>query len=55
MQRVPGAFYFLGVGNPAKGVTSPQHTPTYNVDEDALKHGVAILCRATERLLSRPS
>ncbi len=55
MQRVPGAFYFLGVGNPAKGITSPQHTPTYNVDEDALKHGVAILCRATERLLSSPS
>jgi amidohydrolase len=55
MKKVPGAFYFLGVGNPDKGITSPQHTPTYNVDEDALKHGVAILCGATLRLLGSPA
>ncbi|MEM0322076.1 MAG: amidohydrolase [Thermoprotei archaeon] len=55
MQKIPGAFYFLGVGNPTKGITSPQHSPTYNLDEDALKHGVAILCNATLKLLNHPS
>lgn len=55
LQKVPGAFYFLGVGNPSKGITSPQHSPTYELDEDALKHGVAILCEAARRLLTYPS
>jgi amidohydrolase len=29
-------FYLCGVGNTAKGITSSLHTPTFNVDEDAL-------------------
>src|SRR5579875_440209 len=29
LQRVPGAFYFLGVGNEKKGIVSPQHSPKY--------------------------
>jgi amidohydrolase len=52
MKEVPGAFYFLGVGNPSKGISSPQHSPTYNVDEDALKYGAAILYRTALKLLS---
>ncbi len=47
----PGAFYFLGVGNQKKGATSPQHSPTYMIDEDAMKYGVEILCRSALRLL----
>ncbi len=52
LQKIPGAFYFLGVGNQEKGITSPQHSPTYNVDEDALLNGSKILLRAIEKLTS---
>lgn len=51
VMEVPGAFYFLGVASEKKGITSPQHSPTYNVDEDALKYGVEILYRSALRLL----
>jgi amidohydrolase len=40
-QRViPGFYYFLGVGNPKKGITAMIHTPEFDVDEDALVVGV---------------
>ncbi len=52
LQKIPGAFYFLGVGNQEKGISSPQHSPTYNVDEDTLLHGSRILLRAVEKLAS---
>ncbi len=51
VKEVPGAFYFLGVGNEGKGITSPQHSPTYDVDEDALKYGVEIMCKSALQLL----
>ncbi len=37
---IPGFFYFLGVGNVAKGLTAIQHTPMFDLDEDALGMGV---------------
>lgn len=52
VKEVPGAYYFLGVGNEKKGITSPQHSPTYTVDEDALKYGTEILMKSALRLLS---
>ena len=52
LQKIPGAFYFLGVGNQEKGISSPQHSPTYNVDEDTLLNGSRILLRAVEKLAS---
>lgn len=36
-QVIPASFYRLGTSNPAKGITSYVHTPTFNIDEDALK------------------
>ena len=53
LQEKPGAFYFLGVGNEKKGITSPQHSPTYNIDEDAMKYGTEILYRTALELLSK--
>lgn len=35
-QVKPACFYLLGVGNPAKGITSSLHTATFNIDEEAL-------------------
>ena len=52
LQKVPGTFYFLAVGNKMKGIDSPQHSPTYNVDEDALPKGTEILYRSAKALSS---
>ncbi|WP_393972027.1 amidohydrolase [Oxyplasma meridianum] len=53
LQEKPGSFYFLGVGNEKKGITSPQHSPTYDIDEDAMKYGTEILYRTAVDLLSK--
>jgi amidohydrolase len=42
-QVLPGCFYRLGTGNPQKGIVSPIHTSTFDIDEDALKVGVGML------------
>jgi metal-dependent amidase/aminoacylase/carboxypeptidase family protein len=40
---IPACFYRLGVGNAQKGITSGIHTPTFNVDEDALKASIGLM------------
>ena len=35
-QAANSCFYLLGVGNKEKGITSSLHTPTFNIDENAL-------------------
>ncbi|MEQ8304521.1 MAG: M20 family metallopeptidase [Cyclobacteriaceae bacterium] len=35
-QVIPASFYRLGTRNEAKGITSYVHTPTFDIDEDAL-------------------
>jgi amidohydrolase len=42
-QVIPASFYRLGTSNPAKGITSYVHTPTFNVDEDSLKIGPGLM------------
>ncbi len=39
-QVIPGFFYFLGVGNRAKGITAMVHTPDFDIDEESLVVGV---------------
>ncbi|MDB5284664.1 MAG: N-acyl-L-amino acid amidohydrolase [Bacteroidota bacterium] len=41
--HVPACFYRLGVGNFSKGITSSIHTPTFNIDEDALKGSIGLM------------
>ncbi|SNT19535.1 amidohydrolase [Ekhidna lutea] len=41
--QVPGCFYRLGTRNEAKGITSGVHTPTFNIDENALKTGMGLM------------
>jgi amidohydrolase len=36
-QVIPASFYRLGTRNDVKGITSYVHTPTFDIDEDALK------------------
>ncbi|MGA1368246.1 MAG: M20 metallopeptidase family protein [Blastocatellia bacterium] len=42
-QVIPGFFYFLGVGNPSKGITAMIHTPEFDVDEESLVVGVRVM------------
>jgi amidohydrolase len=42
-QLVPGCFFRLGTGNVAKGITSGVHTPTFNIDENAIEIGMAMM------------
>src|SRR5579862_1851251 len=39
-QRIPGFYFFVGVGNPEKGITAMWHTEYYDMDEDALRIGM---------------
>ena len=48
---VPVCMFRLGVGNVAAGITAPLHSPDFNLDEDALPLGVAVLAEAVDRLL----
>lgn len=40
---VPASFYRLGTRNEAKGITSYVHTPTFDIDEEALKIGPGLM------------
>jgi amidohydrolase len=42
-QIVPASFYRLGTRNEARGISSYVHTPTFNIDEDALKLGPGLM------------
>lgn len=42
-QLVPAAFYRLGTSNPSKGINSYVHTPTFDIDEDALSIGPGLM------------
>jgi amidohydrolase len=42
-QKIPACFYRLGVGNVAKNITIGVHTPTFNVDENAIEHGMGMM------------
>jgi len=40
---VPASFYRLGTRNEAKGITSYVHSPTFDIDEDALRIGPGLM------------
>ncbi len=42
-QEIDACFYRLGVRNEAKGIASNVHTPTFNIDEDALEIGAGLM------------
>lgn len=42
-QQIPACFFRLGVMNATKGITSGVHTPTFNIDEDAIEYGIGIM------------
>ncbi len=42
LQKIPGAFVFLGGGKKTKGLTFPQHHESFGIDEQALEIGTAL-------------
>lgn len=42
-QKVPSCFFRLGTANKEKGIISGVHTPTFNIDENALETGVGLM------------
>lgn len=40
LEKVPGAFFWLGSSNKEKGIDKPLHSPYFDIDEDALLTGI---------------
>lgn len=43
LEKVPGCYFMLGVGNPLKGENFPLHNPRFHIDENALAPASALL------------
>jgi amidohydrolase len=52
---IPGFYYFLGVGNKAKGLTPMWHTADFDVDEESLVVGVKVMSNVLLDYLDRHS
>lgn len=53
-QAMPACFYRLGTGNPERGITSPIHTDTFDIDESALETGVGLMAWLAVQELGKP-
>jgi amidohydrolase len=51
-QIIPACFYRLGTRNEKKGIVSSVHTPTFDIDEDALSIGVGLMAYLAIKKLS---
>ena len=52
LNQVPGCFFFIGAGNEEKGITAPNHSSKFDIDEEALIHGCEILVNLALDFLS---
>ena len=50
-EKVPSAYLRLGATNPAKGITAGAHNPGFDIDEDALPLGAAVMAYAAMRFV----
>ena len=51
-QKVPSCFFRLGTGNKEKGITSPVHTSTFDIDENAIEIGAGAMAYLSISLLN---
>ncbi len=49
LEKVPGAFFFVNTNNPEKGITAPNHSPYFDVDEELLWIPLAMFVAFIER------
>lgn len=52
-EKVPGIFFRLGVRNEEKGIVHPGHHPLFDIDEDALPLGVAMMTQFAHNALRK--
>ncbi|HWQ53451.1 MAG TPA: M20 family metallopeptidase [Bryobacteraceae bacterium] len=52
-RQIPGAMFWLGVGNTARGITAALHTPDFDADESSLQVGVKAMANAVLDYLDR--
>ncbi len=52
-QEINACFYRLGTGNKEKGIQSAVHTPTFDIDEDALELSIGLMSYITLRQLGQ--
>lgn len=52
LEKVPGCYFWLGTGNPAKGISDPLHSSHYQLDEDVLSLGTAVLAQIAANFLN---
>jgi amidohydrolase len=50
-QQAPGAFVFIGVGDPEKGIVYPHHHPKFDIDETALCSATNFMARTVVNIL----
>ena len=50
-QQADACFFLLGIRNEEKGITSSLHTPTFNIDEDALRKSTGLMAHIALRKL----
>jgi amidohydrolase len=51
LQKIPGAFFFIGSTNQEKGLIYGHHHPKFDFDEGALPRGAALMAQAALELL----
>jgi amidohydrolase len=51
MEEVPGCYFFLGSANAEQGLDAPHHNPHFDIDEDVLALGVAVLTKVLAHYL----
>lgn len=47
LEAAPGCYFFVGAGDPARGIDAPHHSPRFDIAEESLAIGVETLARAT--------
>jgi amidohydrolase len=50
-QQADACFFLLGIKNENKGIVSSLHTPTFNIDEDALRQSTGLMAHIALRKL----
>jgi amidohydrolase len=51
LEKVPGAFFRLGIRNEGKGIVHPYHSSLFDIDEEVLPFGVEMFVRIIDRFL----
>ncbi len=51
LEKVPGAFYFVGSRNPERGLVWGHHHPRFDLDEEAMIYGMDVMLNTVLRVL----